>query len=309
MAAPVVVVLFLVHVGDAALPATTAMVSAARKALGAGAIVTTREADPFPSDEDAAKEADVVAQVTWSMAPPAAHLHVHAKTGWLDRDIGFADADAEEDRGRTVGYVVASIVPEIEAPPPPVAAPPLVPAIPMKEAPPLPPPARAWFLVEVYGVGASGVGNDGAGFGLGGGGSVGFRPQPWLGVRLLADYRTAEVVGFRAGATAKLLRIGAGAFVTPLDFGPMQVGLRLDVAAAHLSVARSTTPTDKQGRWLPSVAILPELIGRLGQSAAIFASIGPEWALGTTTVAQNGETVAVLPRLRALTAVGLRVGF
>ena len=283
------------------------MVTAARKALGAGALVTVREADPFPTDDAAEKEADVVAEVTWSTAPVGAHLHVHAKAGWLDRDIGFADADAEEDRGRTVGYVVASIVPEIEPPPP---APVIVTPPPAKDVPQPPPPARAWFVVDAYGVGASGVGNDGAGLGLGAGGSFGVRLQPSFGVRVFADYRAAEVVGFRAqGASATMLRIGAGAFLTAFEVGFLQLGVRLDGAAGHLSVARSPTPTDKRGRWLPTLAVLGEVVGRLGQNAALFASIGPEWALGTTTVAQNGETVAVLPRLRALTSVGLRVGF
>jgi hypothetical protein len=91
--------------------------------------------------------ADAVAEVTWSDgAHRQARLHVHlARTGrWVDRSIGFQPSDADAERGRTIGFAVASMIPEApgaaEAEPPVAPWPPSPPAPPAPPAPP-PPPA------------------------------------------------------------------------------------------------------------------------------------------------------------------------
>ncbi|MBL8719728.1 MAG: hypothetical protein JNL79_27310 [Myxococcales bacterium] len=307
MAHPVVI-LFLVHQGEAGLPATLAMTTATEKALGPGAQVVVREVDLFPSDESVEKEADVVAEVTWTSKPLAAHLHVHAKPGWLDRDIGFADTDSPSDRGRTVGFVVASMVPEFEpvvlAPPPPppppfVTAPVLAPRDPGVTAP----PRVNRFVVDAFGAMSSGMGGS---VGVGGGAAIGVRASPWLSVHVASDLRLGEIEGF--GRTTAF-RLGAGVTLTPASWGILTVGLRVDVAALRLGVARTTTSSDNKSRWLPDVAVLGELSTRLGGDASLFGAIGPDFALGTTTVALNGTSVSVLPRARVTGELGLRVRF
>jgi len=309
-----VVILFLVHQGEAGLPATAAMTTATEKALGPGAQVMVREVDLFPSDESAEKEADVVAEVTWTLKPLAAHLHVHAKPGWLDRDIGFADTDSPSDRGRTVGFVVASMVPEFEpvvlAPPPP-PPPPFVTAPVLAPAPRDPgvtaPPRVNRFVVDAFGAASSGMGGS---VGVGGGAAFGVRASPWLSVHVASDLRLGEIEGF--GRTTAF-RLGAGVTLTPASWGILTVGLRVDVSALRFGVARATTSAtasnDTRSRWLPDVAVLGELSSKLGGDASLFGAIGPDFALGTTTVALNGTSVSVLPRARLTGELGLRVRF
>ncbi len=309
MANPVVI-LFLVHQGEAGLPATTAMTAATEKALGPGAQIVVREVDPFPTDESAEKEADVVAEVTWTQKPVAAHLHVHAKPGWLDRDIGFADTDSPSDRGRTVGFVVASMVPEFE---PVVLAPPPPPPPPFVTAPVLSPPPRdpgvptapsvQRFVVDAFAAASSGMGSS---VGVGGGAAIGVRASPWLSVHLTSDLRIGEIEGF--GRTTAF-RLGGGLTLTPASWGLLTVGLRVDVAALRFGVARTTTSTDTRSRWVPDLSVLGEISSKLGGDASLFGAIGPDFALGTTTVALNGASVSVLPRARLTSELGLRVRF
>lgn len=315
MAHPLVI-LFLVHQGEAGAPTTTAMVAATEKALGAGASVAVREADPFPADEAAAGEADVVAEVTWTDKPVAAHLHVHTKPGWLDRDIGFAPSDSAVDRGRTVGFVVAAMVPEFEptplAPPPP-PPPPFVPVsslapVERPEVTPSGPRAPSRFVVDAFGTLGSALGS---GAGLGGGGAFGLQAGRWLAVTLRSDLRVGEIDGF--GRTTAF-RVGAGVAVSTDVTAAWALGVRLGLAALRVGVTRtgvagSPTSRDSLSRWVPDATVVGEVVGRLGGDAAVYAAIGPEFALGTTTVTLNAAEVGVLPRVRIDTAVGLRVRF
>lgn len=312
------VILFLVHQGEAGAPATTAMVAATEKAL-AGATVTVREADPFPADDVVAGEADVVAEVTWTAKPVSAHLHVHTKPGWLDRDIGFATTDSALDRGRTVGFVVAAMVPEFEptplAPPPPPPPPP--PFTPLPTTPPpdrgpeagaAPRPAHTRWVVDAFGALGSAIGT---GLGVGGGGAFGVQPSPFVGVAVRSDLRVGELVGF--GRTTAF-RVGAGVALSTRVAAPWAVALRLDLAALRLGVTRTRvagapTSSDSLSRWVPDVALLGEIVGRLGGDAALYAAVGPEFALGTTTVTLNGAEIGALPRVRVTAAVGMRVRF
>lgn len=311
------VILFLVHQGEAGAPATTAMLAATEKALGAGASVLVREAEPFPADDAVAGEADVVAEVTWTTKPVSAHLHVHTKPGWLDRDIGFATTDSATDRGRTVGFVVAAMVPEFEPTPLPAPPPPPPPFVPVvstvsperpPDVSPKGPRPSARFVVDAFGALGSAMGT---GVGVGGGGAFGVQPSPWIGVGVRSDLRVGELVGF--GRTTAF-RVGAGVALSTHVAAPFALALRLDVAALRVAVTRTgvagaTTSGDSLSRWVPDVTLVGEVVGRLGGDAALYGAVGPEVALGTTKITLNGAEVGGLPRVRVSAAVGLRVRF
>jgi hypothetical protein len=121
MADPVSLIV-LVAAGMAGDPTTLAMLRAARDALG-DAPVEVREAHATPSDDDALAveqqgHADAVVELAWIGAGRQhAKLRLHiARTGrWVERTIGFRPADAPAERGRTLGFAVASILPEVGA--------------------------------------------------------------------------------------------------------------------------------------------------------------------------------------------------
>jgi hypothetical protein len=119
-----ITLIVLVAAGDAGGSVASAVTKAAREALGPGAHVVVREAHPSPADAEAlaverAESCEAVAELAW--ADPKhrdASLRVHvARTGrWLERTIEFRSFDADSERGRTLGFAIASMVPQESAP-------------------------------------------------------------------------------------------------------------------------------------------------------------------------------------------------
>jgi hypothetical protein len=104
------------------------MVGATQDVLGARAHVAIVEVAGEPTDAAALEtetreHANAVVELSW---PDARHqrallkLHLAASgaTGrWVERTIGFAPSDVETERGRTLGFAIASILPPDEPPP------------------------------------------------------------------------------------------------------------------------------------------------------------------------------------------------
>ena len=154
------VLVMLVQSSDATDPSTSAAIDAAHRTLGADAQVRVSGYADLPTDEAVQKlapGADAVVVVSWSEG----HRHVRlrmlrvADGAWVDRDIGFDVRDASRERGRTIGFALASMLPEgddrsLEPPPsgirdggtaPPADRPPVAPlpaGLAPSAAPPLP---------------------------------------------------------------------------------------------------------------------------------------------------------------------------
>ncbi len=144
MADPLLVIVF-VAAGGAADATTRAMERATHDALGLEAHVDVHETEIVPSDLDVLvaeqkAHAAAVVELTWAEQGRQARLRVHvARSGrWISRTIGFVPSDADAERGRTIGFAVASMLPEAtpEGPEPPEPTPPTSP-------PPPTPPASA----------------------------------------------------------------------------------------------------------------------------------------------------------------------
>jgi hypothetical protein len=129
MADPVTLVI-LVAVGEAASPAATAMTQGAHDAF-AGTVTEVRETPTVPTDSDAlstegTSRPDAVAELIWRDAEHRrATLRVHLRQSrrWIERSFTFAATDPAAERGRTLGFAVASILPEAAKPAPPTSAP------------------------------------------------------------------------------------------------------------------------------------------------------------------------------------------
>jgi hypothetical protein len=112
----------LVAAGEAADATTRAMAKATREALGPAAHVVVRETTGEPGDADVAaveraENPDAVVELSWIGVRESHHrqasVRVHLRTGrWVDRWITFRPTDADGERGRTVGFAIASILPE-----------------------------------------------------------------------------------------------------------------------------------------------------------------------------------------------------
>jgi hypothetical protein len=303
-------------------PTTRAMEKALRTALGADAVVTVRRAAGSSEDElltwAVGEHANLLGIVTWSDEQRRATLRfVHPSEGrWADREIKFDTSDIPTERGRTVGFAFASMVPD-DAIPPRAAAPP-TPAAPAPTAPERPivppstPPRRApdrWSL-EAGATAASGI--SGFGGGLGGLAALRYRIAPSFALRVAFTAREGDVSP--ASATVRTYLGGAGIAWQPW-VGPSRrfgVGARADALLlahemVHLS-ADDTAPTHLT-RVLPAADLALEGTWRFVEQAGLFVSFGTEVAFGRTDVYVHSRLVAELAAVRVFGEAGVRVSF
>ena len=321
-------VVILVAAGKATDPATIAIERAAGEALGRGARVYVREAVAAPTDGEAiAIEEEspqtAVAEVTWGDAGHRAALlrvHVRGEPRWLDRTIGFGPADVDPERGRTIGFALASMLPDTRAagePSPEPAAntpPPVVVPIAPSPAPDLaeePQRTTSRYALDVLGVGAASFGADMAT--AGGGAAFDARLVPWVSVRVGGAVRAGKVVS--AQARALELLAWAGVALHPWPSSPSRfftASLRADYVLMNQMLTHySATGADlsTRARALSGVDVLVEGEWRLGEAADILTGAGVEDRLATTHVDLDGTRVATVPPLSGVAEAGVRLRF
>lgn len=333
MSEPLVLVILLA--AGPADPTADAMMGATRKALGPEAIVLADFSMPV-TDGDALQLATkvgarAVARVTWADAAQlSAHLHVHVApapaTEWADDDLTFQRRDAASEKGRTVGYTLATMVQRIERDRAAAAASggpnangaPAEPNEPKNEhgaspaptklsqdaSPPTPPspprsPRRGDFDLFATVSGALG----GAASSLGAGGGVRLWPTDHLGVRLAALGRWGSV----SGLPSTTLGAAAGpGFRVRLASSRLEIGARADIAVFHHAVRKEGLT---RSRYLGGVDLVLEGAWRVSSDLAFVLGFGGELAFGTTDVHVGGVRVAEFPAIRGIAEVGGRFRF
>ena len=324
--------MILVASGSSSEPATKAMVRAVHEAVGRDAEILVHEAaalEPGATrnavDDDAVAlgrtlGASAVVELLWKDVEhrrATLHVRIQSSPRWADRDIGFDALDVEAERGRMLGFALASMMPEeirSPAPPLPVPAPPLPPPPPPEERPVPPPgePIRWHGAVDAACNGS--LGGDATGLGGSISGSWDFAPT--LSLRVGAAARVGQVEA--AGATSLIVygAIGLAWRVVPATTRrSLGVGVRLDLLGIRDEVSRPSTDggTTHSSLLLPGADLALEaswLFARTGKSAlSIFASAGGEAAFGATPVFVHGERVATIPPARGVGELGARVHF
>ena len=339
MGGPLTVVV-LVAAGGAAEPTTLAIERAASEALGHAARVVVREAAGAPTDGEAlaigseANEGAVV-EVAWSdrwHRVATLRVHLAGRRRWMDRTIGFGVADADTERGRTIGLALASMLPDpgprsspTETPVlPPVVLPlpaprarpaPLVPEPEPEPEPESPSPGmtsrESHYALDFFGVGAAGLG---ANLQTGGGGAA-FETfvTPRFAMRIGGAVRLGDVPGVRARTLA--LRASAGVELHPwrtTASRPLGVSLRADYVLMNQTVTHYSadgSDLSTMSRPLSGVDAMVGVEWRLGTTVDLTASAGLEEMLATTYVDMNGARVATIPPLSAIAERGLRLRF
>jgi hypothetical protein len=311
-----VVLAILVAAGEGQAVSTTAMVAAAAEVVGSPAAVRVLEV-PVVSDAEVVRTEQALAlravvQLTWRDATRlSARLRLHATRTdrWVDRDISFLPDDKPTERGRTLGFAIASMLPEgdptleltsasVEAAPLPVAA---------DESP----GPRAVQLTAL------------AGAGLGG-------PASGLGASLRVETFVSESASLGASLSGRLGRISAldadelttsfglgGAWwpVPPSSARRLGLGLRAEALLLYHAVShdRAGGTTEWKGHALPGAAIQVESTWRLRRGLELVVAAGTEVAFGTIDViiatAPQSAGTATIPALRALAEGGIRLRF
>ena len=337
------VLVILVATG-AANPTSTAMTRATREALGVDARIEMRELGHAPTDADALAverevHPDAVVELTWGAANPddaSVRVHVVRTDRWIERSIGFAASDAPPERGRTLGFAVASMMPEVVAtaasvpgptsasgaPPstagetttaPAATTPPdhrtetplVVPVTPGSS--PRPPP----FAFDLAVLGTLGIG--GSAGALGGAGGL-----HWFAVGPLSLRLGSEILGGSVDAAqGTLLDVEGSLGIALHPFissprHPLGVSVRADYvlfyeALTHTSPAVTSPVT--QSRWLSAIDLVLEGDWLFSQNIGLLVGVGAQDSFSPTYVDLQGVRVATLPPLRAKAETGLRVRF
>jgi hypothetical protein len=330
MGGPLTVVV-LVAAGGTAEPTTLAIERAASEALGHSARVVVREAMGAPTDGEAlalgseANEGAVV-EVTWGdrahrLAMLRVHLAGHRR--WMDRAIGFSAADADAERGRTIGLALASMLPDPapvlptpEPPPSPAALPQAAPHAPpapdvAEKTPPDATPHELPYAMDFFGVGAAGLGGNVQT--AGGGAALEAFLTPRFALRIGGAVRGGDVAG--APARTVTLLASAGVELHPWPATASHVlgaSLRADYVLMNQTVTHhsaSGADLSTMARTLSGVDAMVEMQGRLGANVDLLAGVGLEEMFAATYVDMNGARVATLPPLSLVAQGGVRLRF
>jgi hypothetical protein len=305
-------------------PALVAFEHAARGVLGPEATLQIDTAASDPPDAEVAvlgANSDAVVELTLSEDGAHARLHCYlpGQKRWIDRDIVFrtdgalSESEATQ-RGRLLGFAVATMFTGEENRPEPREEPAAAPA---PTAPPVvaaggehaSPPYSDRLSVDFAGTMSSGVGGTASGVGA----LVGIR---W---EFAGPVAARGFVAGRAGSvpeaqsTTRTLQAGAG---LSLRLSPassrLLVGARLDAVLSYFEVSHfsedDAVPAT-MSRFLPGADFLAEAGFRLSRPTSLYGGAGVETMFGTTSIYTHGQRVALVPAFRAIGELGLRVFF
>jgi opacity protein-like surface antigen len=265
--------------------------------------------------------ADGVVELTLSDDGAHARLHCYlpGQKRWIDRDIVFrADGALSESeatqRGRLLGFAVATMFTCEENRPKarqePAAAPaPAAPPVVSAEVEHASAPYSEHLSLDFAGTMSSGIGGTASGVGA----LVGIR---WA---FAGPVAARGFVAGRAGSVpeaqsnTRTLQAGAGLSVrlSPPS-SRLLVGARLDAVLSYFEVSHfsedDAVPAT-MSRFLPGADVLAEAGFRLSRPVSLYGGAGLETMFGTTSIYTHGQRVALVPALRGVGELGLRVFF
>lgn len=325
---------------------TRAMAGATRDALGANAVVVVREVATEPSDPEAlaiehSENADAVAELSWTDArhqQASVKLHIAQDQRWVERSVGFLRLDADAERGRTLGFTIASILPQAAAVPSPSNATPAPtatsseapsagsPSIPstavaiqrtsgLGEAAPTPPPQepptparRLNLSIDALAIGGIATAGD-SNVGTGGAIAVQWFPYRHFSLRIEGGLRGGTIDAAQANTVTTL--VSGGIAFHPWRTGgthPFGASLRAEFMYLDESVTHFGQSTQVHFRHFPGFDIAADASWRFASDVELVAGGGIEALLGTAYVDVQGKRLDLTP-LNAIGEIGLRLDF
>jgi len=323
-----IVVLVIGH--EAADPSLAAFQAAAQNALGKEARIRLVEVAKDPPDEESvarAGSADGIVELSWTAdgSRTLIHCYLAHERRWLDRQITFGAGDASstreaQERGRLLGFAVATMFSEAAAESSAVPASPL-PALPAASAPPVPDrtatpagrpvgaPPSARRSLEFGGQVSSGLQGTAAGIGAAAALRAGVLGPLWA--RVFVAGRSGSIPAAQATTRTALLGVGS-ALAWPFSRSRFELGVRTDLFVSYFDtthLSEDDVEPDRRSRWLPGADLVAEGGFQLAGSAGIFLGLGVEGVLGKTEIYTHTQRTAVVPPFRAVGEMGFRIGF
>jgi hypothetical protein len=302
-------------------PSTVAMSRATHDALGATSEVRTEAAPPGDGlrPQSLAQVSGWV-RVSWDSAEHRrARLlcYLPALDRWIDREVAFSPSDPESERGRTLGFLVASIFIDAGVVPPSsergvrVSPPPAAPSTPpptIEDEPSEPSKPRLTSLgaaAEVTGPGTA------TGFGawLAVERSV-LGSELWLGGAARARFGSVS----EAQATSRLLALGFQA--TWLAWTPSsksRVGVRGGASVAQLSMAHLSDDDagvpEAQSRFLAVFELVLHSRYHFAPASALAVDLGAQVLSGKTEIYVHQRRVGTWPHAVPVLRLGVESTF
>ena len=330
------VLIVFVNSSEIQAPTTLALRSAAQEVLGSDSEVQVRGYTTIPDDEaltNAARGADAVAEVSWQdSARRRALVHCYVD-GWhrfVNRELVFDDRDEVRERGRMLGFAIASMLSAAESNDPPREAPPArgerleIESRPLKPARPQPEVSgsedagprllragRVTGAIDISALGMTGANHSGLDLGVGMAGRWYFYRS--LSLRLGAGVRYGDIEPAQVRSSLFFGALGLGfQFTSPDPNSRFVFGGRADALLTVNTLRR--TPADQaipesQTRVQPAADLLLEGGWYFLSNTALLAAVGGEFGLGHADVVVRGTEVADIPALRGVLELGIRARF
>lgn len=310
----------------ASQPETRAFTAAALEVLGEGAqvrmlTVPADVADSSVEAQAARARADGAIELSWSGDGTQAfvHCYVTGEKRWVDRSISFGKDEDDLERGRLLGYAVASMflgaASERVAETAPVEK-----IAPIEKTAPREPiaddqapdasssSAAGWRAFDLAGVVSHGLGGEADAVGV----TAAFRFMA-LGpvwARIGVAGRAGEIP--TAQANMKTLQASVGATWSFFDRGRFTSTLRGDLIGSWLEVGHLSADDPevvREQRWLFGTDAVLSGGFRLSANASLFAGGGLEVMFGRTDIYTHGFRMATIPPLRLIAELGLESAF
>lgn len=292
-----IVVVVVLGAGELHCPPADAAIVAMRGTLAAGEQVLVREVGQGLDDGKlsalrASTGASAIVEIAWSH-PDHQGVHLHVGTGdkdFADRDLGFSASDVEEERGRTVGLVLSSMLEGTVA---------------TKTRPLTPRPRPLTLGLDLLFHGARGLDADEGTLGARVGLVVRF-DEGWL--RAAVDMRIGRASASQADVTFVGVSMGGAAQVA--ERGLFRLSLGAELGVGNQWVERHMPDAEvERSRWVLTVAPFVHATFLLGGRFAIGAETGPTLTLPRSHVKVGDDDRGALSQLGWFVALGGRFSF
>jgi hypothetical protein len=323
---------------------TEALMRAARESLGPETHIDLRDVPGEPTDAlalavERRDHADAVVELGWrDRKRRQASMRVHVARGrrWIQRWLTFEPFDVEVERGRTLGYAMASILPDpfphliatqaqaapdSSAPTSP-APPPAPPLQPTQTMPELPVTARSetrgsrgWdasrgfpAAIDFLGLGVLGIGGNAGGIG----GQVAaqwFFVSP-LSLRVGGGVYGGSIDEVGARTLTILLSAGIAVHVRRASLArPFGVSIRVDYLVLD-ETAKAVATQDAPSAWVSGLDAVVDASWMFVQGTELLAGGGfQDVFTSVDVIGPNNQVLATIPGFRVVGEVGLRLSF